>query len=857
MAYRIKFLIGLFIISSNAFSQSIISGRILDQETNSPIHNVNIHIAEESSGSISSVDGYFEISTEARELNLTFSSIGYKDYNLYFKNSASRIDLGTIFMQEQPYSLDEITINAGLNSELDLPITVSSISSRSIDKKLGDQPLPLILQSTPGVFSIRDGGGSGDSKLNIRGFNQENVSLLLNGIPINGEENGLVYWSNWLGLSAATAEIQIQKGPGLANAAVNAIGGTINIITRNANKEKGGSVSFELTDYGNFNTNIALNSGQLKNGWNTSLMLSFGSGSGYVDATYVKSWSYFFSAHKTFSENHNITISLLGAPQRHGQRTIKLSNKEVELKGLKFNKDWGGFNGQIENASENFYHKPFLSINDELKLSEKSTLSTSVYLSMGNGGGQWSESFNYAPSIFSYRDDAGQIDWYSIYDNNSNNEGTYTLDNGETVSGYSQNVQTNFLASHIQTGIMSNFEYKINDHLRLISGLHYRYFNSHVREVIDDLMGGDFFIEDYGWSLAGVAGRNQIKTVGDIIRVDNNTIINFLNVHSQLVYDKNKINAFLSANLNNNWYKRIDRFNYIENTESETVAKPGFDLRGGINYKPNGIHNLYINAAYISRAPFFKYVFGNFTNVIVQDLNNENVSTIEAGYRIKWRNLSANVNAYVTSRKNVSTLSNEYVQLEDNSQTRAMINGLNSIHKGLEMELTLNLRRNLNFGTWLSLGDFKWQNDVNATLFNDQNIVVDTINVYANGLFVGGTAQQQFGLFADFSILRTLNIKTEYMYFSKLFADFDPTTRDDANDLSQPFQLPSYGIVNIYIGIPFSIGKLYGNVQLNAYNVFDKTYIVNGEDGDEHNLETFRGFWSFGRNLSAGIKINF
>ena len=857
MYNRIILLIGLIIASTSIFAQFSIKGKILDQETKAPVQNVNIQIEGQQEGSISAADGTFELKTDNVKTNLIFTSIGYKLLNLNLKINKAEIDLGNIFLEAQPYSLDEITINAGLTTERELPVSISRLSSQNIENKLGDQPLPMAMQSIPGVFSIRAGGGSGDSKLSIRGFHQESVSLLLNGIPINGEENGLVYWSNWLGLSSAAAEIQIQKGPGLGNASVLAIGGVINIITRNAQKQKSGSINFELTDYGNFNTSIALNSGELNNGWTTSMMLSYGGGSGYVDATYVNSWSYFFTAHKKFNDKHNLTITLLGAPQKHGQRTLKLSEEEVNVKGLKFNKDWGGFNGQIKNASQNFYHKPFLTINDELKLSDKSTLSTSVYFSTGYGGGRWSESFNYSPSIFSFRDHSGQIDWESIYENNATHEGSYTLENGETVSGYSINVQTNFLASHIQTGIMSNFEHKITESLSFQTGLHYRYFNSHVREEIDDLMGGQFFIEDYGWSLAGVADRNQVKTVGDIVRVDNSSIINFANAYAQLVYDKNKINTFISANVNNNWYQRVDRFNYIENTKSEVVPKPGFDVRGGFLFKPDNKQNIYINAAYISRAPYFKYVFGNFTNVVVQNLENESVKTIELGYNLKWRILSANVNGYITSRENVSLLSNEYVQLEDNTQTRAMINGLNALHKGVELELIFNLRRNLNLGAYASVGDFKWKNNVNATLFNDQNVAVDTVNVYADGLFIGGTAQQQIGIFADFSILQTIFVKTEYLHFAKLYSDFDPTQRDNPDDLSQAFQLPSYGIVNIYLGIPFNIGEHHGRFQLNAYNLLNKTYIVNGEDGINHDLESFRGFWSFGRNLSFGLKINF
>lgn len=858
MNKKITLLIAIICFTTSTFAQFVITGKILDQETLTPIHNVNIRVEDQTAGTTSSSDGTFILEVKKDKVYLILTSIGYKQNSFNLKISKGReIDLGAITMQPQPYSIDEITVNAGLSNEVELPLSISSISARSIETKLGDRPLPLVMQTVPGVFSIRDGGGSGDAKLSIRGFQQENVSLLLNGIPINGEENGLVYWSNWLGLGNAAAEIQIQKGPGLTNASIYSIGASVNIITRNAQKQKSGSINFEVTSYGNISTSVAINSGQLTNGWNTSLMLSVGSGKGYVDATYVKSFSYFFTAYKSINDKHNLTINLIGAPQRHGQRTLKLTNEEVITKGLRFNKDWGGINGSIKNASENFYHKPFLSVNDEFKINDKNILSTSVYLSIGYGGGRWSESFNYAPSIFSYRDYAGQIDWAKIYENNATNEETYTLANGETVTGYSINAQTNFLASHVQTGLMANFEHTINENVRFLAGIHYRYFNSFVREEVDDLLGGKFFIEDYAWSLAGVAGRNQIKTVGDIIHVDNNSIINFANAYAQLVYNNSKINTFISASANSNWYKRVDRFNYIENTGSEVVTKPGFDIRAGFLYNLNEYQSVYVNASNISRAPYFKYVFGNYTNVVVADLENENVNTLEIGYKLAWRYINANLNFYTTSRKNVSMLSNEYIQLEDNTQTRAMINGLNSLHKGLEFELKMDIHRNFKFGTWVSIGNFTWQNNVVATLFNDNNVPVDTVNVYAKDLHIGGTAQQQFGIFTDVIILRSVLLKAEYQYLDGMYADFNPTNRNNPNDLSQPFQLPAYGIVNAYMGFPFSIGSYHGRLQINIYNILNSKHIVLGEDGINHDLETFTGFWSFGRNLTFSLKINF
>jgi hypothetical protein len=857
MKMAIRWLVIIFLFPTTMISQNLIRGKILNQETMLPVSNVHIREYDKKSGTVSDNDGIFTLETDIQNVSLYFTSVGYKHLNIKVIVKNDTTNIGYILMTPAPYSLDEITVSAGMGNTEQAPITVNTISSREIENTIGDRPFPLILNNTPGVFSVRNGGGSGDASLSIRGFHQENLSLLLNGIPINGEENGLVYWSNWLGLSNSATEIQIQKGAGMANASVYGIGGVVNIITRNPQELTSGSFSAGTTSYGNFNINAIVNTGKLKNNWSLTTMFNIENGPGYIDATNVKALSYFFTANKKLNDKHEINITLIGAPQEHGQRTIKQSNSEVDIHGLKYNKDWGGFNGDKRNASKNFYHKPFLTISDYFQIDDKNLLNTTIYASYGYGGGLWSESFNYSPSIFSYRDNSGQLDWYEIYAKNANNTDTYTLDDGTIVEGYSFNVQTKFLASHVQAGFVTDYEHKFNSKLTLKTGLHYRYFNSYVREVIDDLLGGKFFIEDYSWSLAGVAERNQIKTVGDIIKVDNNSIINFTNVWSQLVYSTSKTEVFLSASLNNNWYKRIDRYNYISNTKSETVSKMGFDLRYGAKYNFNEANSIYYNAAYISRAPYFKYVFGNFTNVVVTDLKNENAYGFEIGYKHSGRTITANLVTFYTKRKNVSMLSNEYVQLENNDQSRAMINGLNSINMGIEADINIKISNKFNLGGWLSIGDFRWDNNVSATLFNDNNVPTDTVNVFVKGLYIGGTAQNQAGSYFELLILKTINLRGEYQFNDRIFADFDPTQRDNPEDLSQSYMFPSYGVINLYMSIPFKLGNSYGKIQLNGYNVLDKKYIVTGEDGANHDLDSFRGFWSFGRTISIGLKLNF
>ncbi len=112
------------------------------------------------------------------------------------------------------------------------PVAFSTVDNKTINEQLGSQELPEVLKMTPGVYSTKQGGGVGDARINVRGFDQQNIAVLINGVPVNDMENGKVYWSNWAGLGDAVESIQVQRGLGASRLAINAIGGTMNMITK-------------------------------------------------------------------------------------------------------------------------------------------------------------------------------------------------------------------------------------------------------------------------------------------------------------------------------------------------------------------------------------------------------------------------------------------------------------------------------------------------------------------------------------------------------------------------------------------------------------------------------------------------
>jgi len=272
---------------------------------------------------------------------------------------------------------------------------------------------------------------------------------------------------------------------------------------------------------------------------------------------------------------------------------------------------------------------------------------------------------------------------------------TAVLANGEKVTGFSKNVQTDFLASHHWGGLLSRLEFKQDENFKYTLGIQLRYFKSKLQEKVRDLLGGDFFIDDYAWAADGLAGRNEIKTVGDIIKVDNGAINPSSSLFGQVEYEKGQTNAFLSGTFTNMWYQRYDNYNYVTDTRSDVILKTGFDLKAGVNQRMGENHHVFANGGYFSRAPYFKYVFGGFTNVQTKDLENEKVKAFEVGYGFTGSLTRFRVNYYYTYWEDKSFLSNEYIQLEDNTQVQSTPSCLFALTHSVNVHTLYN---NLAFG---------------------------------------------------------------------------------------------------------------------------------------------------------------
>lgn len=834
----------LFFATATILGQTKITGTVVDN-TNTPLPGASILEKGTRNGTQTDFDGKFTLQTKSNSGTLVISYVGFTKKEVAFSSITSNV---SIKLQEDANALDEIVVvSNSFAIDRKTPVAVSTVRAEEIELKLGTQEFPEILKSTPGVYATKQGGGYGDGEIRLRGFNSENVAVMINGVPVNDMENGRVFWSNWAGLGDVTSATQVQRGLGASKVAVPSIGGTINILTKSSDAVEGGNFGYSLGNDGYQKYGLTYSTGLLENGVAVSVSAAQTVGDGYVDGTQFTGFNYFINVAKEFNDIHTLSFTAFGAKQQHGQRQNRhrIATFRNSERGRKYNSDWGFRNGQLTNSEDNFYHKPQISLNHYWNLSDKTFISTAAYVSFGSGGGGGFSGVNkFGFDDANYRlGNFGTINFDKIVDENI----ALGTSGSETILRASRN-------DHNWYGVLSTLKTDLNDELTFLTGIDYRgYKGIHFTELTD-LLGGQYFADD-----SNVNNPTNSAQVGDKILFDNDGLVDWLGGFAQVEYAKNDLSAFVSLNLSNTSYQRVDRFNYLDSDPLQTSEKfsfVGFGSKGGANYNLDENHGVFANIGYFERAPFFRAVFVNFnsntdTNA---DAPNQKITSYELGYTYRSSKLTGNVNVYRTNWNDRT----ETIGFQQPNGTRATANvlGVNAIHQGLEVDFVYRPIDKLNITGMASLGDWRWANNVeDVQIFDEENNLVDTVDLFIEDVHVGDAAQTTFALGVNYDLTEQTLVTLDFNHFADLYADYDPSDRGTPGP--DAWKVPAYSTFDTAIRHKFKFGNFDTSIIARVNNILDTTYIADAQDGTESNAATANVFYGFGRTFSVGAKINF
>ena len=891
----------MFISALNVFSQSKVTGTVIDGEFNQPLSGASITIKGTAKGTTTDFDGKFELSTEVKSGQIVISYLGFETKTISFNISNNSVDLGNIVLLTDASQLQEVVvIGKGIidvAKERKTPIAVSTIKAVEIQEKVGTADVTQAMVNTPSVYVAGQSGGYGDSRITVRGFQQDNTAFLLNGQPINGMEDGKMYWSNWSGMSDIANFIQVQRGLGSSKLAISSVGGTVNFVTKATDKKEGGFVSMGVANSDYFKSTAAYNTGMNAKGFGMSIMMSHWQGDGYNQGTRGEGQNYFISFGYKPNDKHNFNFLITGAPQSHDQNFTKTISSYLQY-GRKYNNNWGTLNGNYLSERTNFYHKPVANLNWDFNINETTSLSTVLYASWGRGGGTG----NYGRGKRTTSE--GYVDFDAIYANNiadtdgiGSNESSDPNRNNNYVIRASMN-------NHAWYGLVTNFKKELNENLNLNFGLDLRTYNGdHYRQVSNFLglnswyetrrlrdnthfsnsslpLGTNTVTQSYNinpwYAFFNTADNNQK------IDYDYSETISYGGVFSQLEYSNDNFSAFFQGAISNQSHQRFDYYDYQDDyQDSEKVSNVGYNVKGGAAYNFAEKHSVYANAGYYSRQPYHDNIYLNFTNQVNPLTENEKVLGLEAGYTFKSKMFSGSLNAYRTTWEDRVVTTSAVQATNGTIGTTPVLagdviftenQGVKQVHTGLELDFVFKPTSNIDVKGFVSMGNWEYADKAISTKRDENLNPLLVTETDLDGGKVGDAAQTTWGLGAKYEFIKNFSIDADWRNYDKLYANV--AAKDN-------LELPSYDLVDAGISYKMLVGKDKQNsinFRFNMNNIFDEVYLseltsniktdafISGNSGPTYQsagrvykgiADGNQGYFGLGRTWNFTLRYNF
>ena len=333
----------------------------------------------------------------------------------------------------------------------------------------------------------------------------------------------------------------------------------------------------------------------MKNGWNVSF-----SGSrrwaeeGYVPGTPFNAYAYYLAAEKQLNKRHTISFAGFGAPIVRGRQGLAIQ-EAYDLAGTNYyNPNWGYQDGKVRNARMTFDHKPLVMATHIYAPSDSVTLTTTAFFSFGRDGSSqlnWFDAqdprpdyYRYLPSYntlqnpelaaqqaasWSSDPSVQQLNWDQFYFANSKNLYTVEDANGSGTSltgNRSKYIVEEQRADPKRIGLNSVYKKNLTNSRNITVGLNFNYQSTHYFKTIEDLLGGDFWVDidqfadrdfnDPIISQNDLGTPNKVVEQGDVFGWDYNIKTRATNLFGQYEKKWQKLEVYAAVQLAQTSFRR-------------------------------------------------------------------------------------------------------------------------------------------------------------------------------------------------------------------------------------------------------------------------------------------------------------
>ena len=908
-------LIVLFLLChTSMYSQNVIRGIIIDNNSEKPLSEVLISIKNTIFTTKTDLNGAFHIKALPKGnyvLEIKFN--GFETQNLPLELSNNTLDLGVILLFKD------------FTDELDLSIITISDDELNNDASAADN-ISGLLQASKDIFLRTAAFEFSSSFFKVKGLDSGNGKVLINGIQMNKVYDGRAQWSNWGGLNDVLRNQEFSNGLAASNVTFGGVLGATNMNTRASLQRPGTRLSYSSSNRSYAHRAMATHTtGISKNGWAMTFSASRRTGvEGFNAGTSYNAYSVFSSIEKKINDHHSINFTGIFTPNRRGKSSPN-TQEVFDLKGIEFNEYWGNLNGRKLNSRIKEVAEPILMLNHYWDISENATLQTNASYQFGkignsrldfNGGANPSPSYYQTlPSYFLRRNDLsgayisqenfvnnGQLDWYRIFDANTTNT------NAGLNNAYVLYEDRN---DDKQITVNTIYILEINNHISVNGKLEYKRLRSQNFAEVLDLLGGSGYLDinNFADSEAqmqnDVLNPNRVVGVGDAFRYNFNLKSDFINAFAQGQFKYNKVDFFAAVKVSQitNQREGLYKNGRFENNSlgaSEKINFINYGVKTGATYKINGRNLIDTNVAYVTEAPTIRNSFSNSreNNNIVEDLQSEKVFSADVSYIRRSPIITSRVTAYYTSIKDATEISFYFadgVGGDNTAFVQEIVSGIKKKQLGLELGLEAQVTATIKLKGAAAIGSFVYANNPNLYLtsdvtnegvFDEKGRSGNYISNLKNYKIAAGPHQAYSAGF-EYRDPNYWWIGATVNFFNNTYVDIAPLTRsrnfysdadgltfpnyniESASQLLQQEKFDAYKVVNLVGGKSWKINGYYISVFATLNNLLNTAYKSGGfEQGRNSNYNELSAdkalnkalfgnkYW-YGRGTTYFLNLNF
>jgi len=356
-----------------------LKGTVVDQE-GQPLVGVSVVTDITGVGAVTNDDGVFHLRYEEVVTRVTFSSVGYRSRQF------NVIDLpDTVVLAPMYYRGEKIVVAADRAQTGVTPIAFDNFSQDEIKRDYLVGEFPLLLESTPNLYTYADAGSSlGYSHIKIRGFDDKRVATYINGVPLNDPEDHGTYFVDLPDFAANITDIQVQRGVGNSLYGDASFGGSLNIVTNSFSRPRKTTFSAGYGTYTSggksvsdiYKQSVEYSSGVIDGRWLFSGRFSKQKTGGYRYNSWYEGWSYYFSMAR-LDPRMTTELYIYGGPMR-----MHLAYYGVGRDDLINDRRTNPLT--YDNATDNF-NQPHYQLHNTYKVNERMTLFNTLYYIRGKG----------------------------------------------------------------------------------------------------------------------------------------------------------------------------------------------------------------------------------------------------------------------------------------------------------------------------------------------------------------------------------------------------------------------------------------------------------------------------------------